>query len=120
MNPNNQLWIFISLILLAIIIMIVQYVNIHHLQGELGINKSDLKKKDKTIEAQIDSIEVLRETEKKKDQEWTLIINLTRDSLHDARQEKSKWRKKYEQVKNMPVPAWSDHELDSIIRTVIR
>jgi predicted Holliday junction resolvase-like endonuclease len=117
-NKSQTILIFVLIILVATLAKQAFIVN--NLREDLEIRKIDFKRKDKQLKLHIDSLHVIKKKLTDQDAFWSKQIKEQLDLLVIERAKTDKYRKKYEVIKNSPVPNWSNADLDSLLESVLR
>ncbi len=120
MNQNKLFTILIAVVVVAIGAVVVLSLRVNNLRSDLEIRTVDLKKKNKQLELHQDSLRKARVVIATQDSVWSKHLKEQYDLLVVERNKVNYYKKRYEGIKNTPVPAWSDHELDSLLAIIIR
>ena len=119
-NLNKTTVLLVIILAMALIAMFRQYTEIHSLTKEAGDTNRQLMRKNKELLESVAASDQLRGKLEEREKYWLYMQADLRDSLKTAQINTSSWRKKYEKLKNTPVPDWSNADLDSLLESIIR
>lgn len=120
MNPNKKFTLAVTLLVICIAVIVRQSFKVQNLNHQLERTVRDLRKKDKQLELKGDSIKIMVRKNADLDTLWSGIV---KDQLKAIEQERLKTKQatvRYEKLKNSPAVHYPEHELDSVISSIIK
>lgn len=118
MSLNKTSTIFGFIVIVLISILIVMTFKVNNLRDDLQIRSIDLKRKNKQLELQQDSLRAVRTELAAKDSVWSKQVKEQFELLQAERSKVIHYKTKYETIKSTPVPRWDNAELDSLLGAI--